>query len=73
MKTDLLNAKDQFAGLDLNACLVEAFYYCFEQFEQLFKGVSTCGDIICESGESVSPFLRKTSIEGPVSVRFVGP
>ena len=62
MKTDLLNAKDQFSGLDLNACLVEAFDYRFEQFEQFFEGVSTCGDIICESGESVSP-----------CVRFVGP
>ena len=36
--------------------------YRFEQFEQLFEGVSTCGDIICESGESVSPFLRKRKI-----------
>ena len=68
MKTDLLNAKDQFAGLDLNTSLVEAFDYCFEQFEQFFEGVSTCGDVICEGGESVSPFLRKIS-----STRFVGP
>ena len=69
MKADFLNTKDQFTGFDLNASLVEAFDYCFEQFEQFFEGVSTCGDIICEGGESVSPFLRKISIEGPVNGR----
>jgi len=73
VKADFLNTKDQFTGFDLNASFVEAFDYCFEQFEQFFEGVSTCGDVICEGGESVSPFLRKISIEGPASTRFVGP
>ncbi len=39
-------AKDQFAGLDLNTGFVEAFYEGFQQLEELLKSVGIGCDVL---------------------------
>ena len=46
METDFTHTKDQLAGLDLYAGLVETLYEGFQHLEELLKGVGTGSDIV---------------------------
>ena len=45
-ENNFTHAKDQLAGLDLNAGLVEAFYEGFQQLEELLKSVGAGCDVV---------------------------
>jgi hypothetical protein len=46
VKANFTHIKDQFAGLDLNAGLVEALYEGLQHLEELLKGVGTGSNVI---------------------------
>ena len=47
MKADFTHTKDQLAGLDLYAGLVEALYEGFQHLKKLLKGVGPGSDVVC--------------------------
>jgi hypothetical protein len=46
VKANFTHTKDQFAGLDLNAGLVETLYEGLQYLEELLKGVGTGSDVV---------------------------
>jgi hypothetical protein len=46
VKADFTHTKDQFAGLDLYAGLVEALYEGFQHLKKLLKGIGPGSNIV---------------------------